>query len=556
RFSVTGEFSYDASGDYEDGIVREEDLDSFDISFFDPDGNLLRTYAYNHLTFPEFNFAFDTDMETILTDGIFTEPDGLNVGEKTAVDDGFTGLNLWSKSKATSSSLIHVDDWSGEFGFPLGYSSHEDIAFLTLTTQELIDTGKVGDTYLDDIQDTLDEIGSPIAVSLAGGEASEAAASNEGLTVSLNTNTDFAGPENALIEDEGTLLTFTLELSDAAPSGGLRVFVDSNIGQILNRLNLPAFVSSPQVENVNPDTIALSLDNSGFALTIDEGATSASLTLPIFDNTEPDTFMPEVFDGLVAAEFALQTEVSSEDQAVLGDPLSDYAIGNGTSTVLFADTVEQLSEGGAGSEGGEVFAGPGNDTVFGSDRDDLLDGGRGDDEIDGREGDDSIFGRADNDVIQGSQGNDTISGGIGDDLIAIDTFDAGGESAEGFESSDGTEGGEGSGGLGNDTIFGSDRDDLINGDVGDDVIDGRDGDDVINGGNGNDTIQGGGDNDTITGGFGNDLIAVDSLSQGGDDVVTYEFDWTGQIARFSVTGEFSYDASGDYEDGIVREEDL
>ncbi|WP_299489544.1 serine hydrolase domain-containing protein, partial [Acaryochloris sp. IP29b_bin.137] len=108
-FSVEGEFSYDLSESYEEWIVRAENLESFDISFFDPDGNLLRTYEDNHLTFPEFNFAFDTHTKQILTDGIFTEPDGLNVGEKTAVGDGFTGLNLWSKSKETSSSLIHVD---------------------------------------------------------------------------------------------------------------------------------------------------------------------------------------------------------------------------------------------------------------------------------------------------------------------------------------------------------------------------------------------------------------------------------------------------------------
>ncbi|MEM6252529.1 MAG: serine hydrolase [Cyanobacteria bacterium P01_D01_bin.156] len=168
EFSVAGEFSYDAgqSFNFEEGIVREEDLESFDISFFGPDGVLMRTYEDNHLTFPEFNFAFDTNTQQILTDGIFTEPDGLNVGEKTAVGDGFTGLNLWSKSKETSSSLIHFDDWSDEFGYEsIGYSTHEDIAFLTQTTAQLIETGKVGETYLDDIQDTLEELGSPIIVS-------------------------------------------------------------------------------------------------------------------------------------------------------------------------------------------------------------------------------------------------------------------------------------------------------------------------------------------------------------------------------------------------------
>ncbi|MEM1279581.1 MAG: serine hydrolase, partial [Cyanobacteria bacterium P01_H01_bin.152] len=166
EFRVEGEFSYDASALPTDGIVREENLESFDISFFGPDGLLLRTYEDNHLTFPEFNFAFDTGTRQVLTDGLFDGPDGINVGEKTAVGDGFTGLNFWSKSKETSPSLIHFDDWSDEFGYPpIGYSTHEDIAFLTRTTAELIETGNVGETYLDDIQDTLDELGSPILVS-------------------------------------------------------------------------------------------------------------------------------------------------------------------------------------------------------------------------------------------------------------------------------------------------------------------------------------------------------------------------------------------------------
>ncbi len=38
-----------------------------------------------------------------------------------------------------------------EFGFPLGFSSHEDVAFPTRTTQELIDTGRVGETYVDEL---------------------------------------------------------------------------------------------------------------------------------------------------------------------------------------------------------------------------------------------------------------------------------------------------------------------------------------------------------------------------------------------------------------------
>ena len=97
-YSAAGNFSYDEGQTYADGIVRRDDLTDFDISFFDPAGNLLRTYEDNHLTFDEFNFAFDTNTKQVLTDGLFDGPEGINVGEKTAVGDGFTGLNLWSKS--------------------------------------------------------------------------------------------------------------------------------------------------------------------------------------------------------------------------------------------------------------------------------------------------------------------------------------------------------------------------------------------------------------------------------------------------------------------------
>ncbi|MEM9212789.1 MAG: SGNH/GDSL hydrolase family protein [Cyanobacteria bacterium P01_F01_bin.150] len=231
-FSVEGTFSYDATQTFTDDIVREEDLLGFDISFFDPDGNLLRTYENNHLTFSEFNFAFDINNQQILTDGIFTEPDGLNVGEKTAVGDGFTGLNLWSKSKETSSSLIHVDDWSDEFGFPLGYSSHEDIAFLTLTTAELIETGKVGETYLDDIQDTLTELGQPIRVVPDGGLEAD----------SLDFESNFQGELSAgdVITDQFDDLTIevagdlTAMIFDSAnPTGGDYDLRSDTLGNVL-----------------------------------------------------------------------------------------------------------------------------------------------------------------------------------------------------------------------------------------------------------------------------------------------------------------------------------
>ena len=170
-FSAEGEFSYDEEDEsIEDGIVREEDLTSFDISFYDPEGNLLKTYEDNHLTFDEFNFAFDTETNEILQNGVYFGPTGLNVGEKTAVgDDEFTGLNLWSippynpKGEVPPPHL-HFDDWGDEFDFPSAFRYHEDIAFFTRDNEELLETGNVGETYVEQVQDNPDEEGERIEV--------------------------------------------------------------------------------------------------------------------------------------------------------------------------------------------------------------------------------------------------------------------------------------------------------------------------------------------------------------------------------------------------------
>lgn len=248
-------------------------------------------------------------------------------------------------------------------------------------------------------------------MTLTSSESSLASVQTEGPKniVSLSTSTNFAGTENAVVEDEGTLLTFSIELSEPSPAGGLRVFVDSDVGQILNRLNLPIFLANPQFENIDFGTIGLSLDNSGFAVTVNEGATSASLTIPVFNNQEPDTFLPATFDGLVAATFTLQTEVSTEDQVTIGT-LSDYIVGTGETTVLFADTASQLN--GQGTEGQVIVGTDGDDTIEGSANDDLIDGGAG------------------NDTISGNGGNDIIDGGTGDDVIAIDSFESSGSAPE------------------------------------------------------------------------------------------------------------------------------
>lgn len=75
-FTVEGTFSYDETDLPTDGVIRKDDLLSFDVSFYDPDDNLLRTYADNHLSYAGFNFNYDTATRMILQDGAYFEDMG------------------------------------------------------------------------------------------------------------------------------------------------------------------------------------------------------------------------------------------------------------------------------------------------------------------------------------------------------------------------------------------------------------------------------------------------------------------------------------------------
>ena len=145
-FGVSGSFGYDETQSYQDGIVRTDDLDFLNISFFAPDGTLLESYTDNHLD-PGVNFNFDTSTQEILQTGSYNEPDGLNLGapnfdRESGNDPALAaGLSFWSKPPRSSTPHLHVDDWADEFGFPIGFSP-------SITTQALVDTGRVGVAYL------------------------------------------------------------------------------------------------------------------------------------------------------------------------------------------------------------------------------------------------------------------------------------------------------------------------------------------------------------------------------------------------------------------------
>ncbi|MEM9002140.1 MAG: hypothetical protein AAGE59_01305 [Cyanobacteria bacterium P01_F01_bin.86] len=47
------------------------------------------------------------------------------------------------------------------------------------------------------------------------------------------------------------------------------MYVDSDVEQIINRLDLPGFAFNPALKNIALASFVTNLDNSGFALTID-----------------------------------------------------------------------------------------------------------------------------------------------------------------------------------------------------------------------------------------------------------------------------------------------
>ncbi|MDY7020043.1 MAG: hypothetical protein SWJ54_01610 [Cyanobacteriota bacterium] len=163
--------------------------------------------------------------------------------------------------------------------------------------------------------------------------------------VNFSTSTTFDGDLNALVENQRTELTVNFKLDEPAPVGGLKVYVDSDVEQIVNRLDLEGFEFRPNTENIDPSSIGTNADSSGFFLTIDEGEMTGSFSIDVLNNLEPTELLPETFDGLVEAEFSLVTPetITSEDAEFVGN-LSDYTINLevASSTVLFADKESQL----------------------------------------------------------------------------------------------------------------------------------------------------------------------------------------------------------------------
>ncbi len=152
-YRAEGSFSYDETKDYDNGIVRKDNLESFDIAFFDPEGNLIKEFIDNHLTYPDFNFNFDTKTATILQDGFFDEPNGIDIGEYVfdPASELADGLNFWSAAPTPNGvpvPHVHLTDWGNDFpDLDIGFGRHLDVAFFTRTTAQLLGDPTAGDEF-------------------------------------------------------------------------------------------------------------------------------------------------------------------------------------------------------------------------------------------------------------------------------------------------------------------------------------------------------------------------------------------------------------------------
>ncbi|MEM8604667.1 MAG: PEP-CTERM sorting domain-containing protein [Cyanobacteria bacterium P01_H01_bin.121] len=144
-YTAEGRFSFDDASIPADGIIRSEDVTSFEIAFFTPEGGLMESFADNQTT-PGFNFNFDTTTGEILQTGLWDTPTGINIG-------GIRGeqLNFFSvpNPKAdlfgddTPSPHVHLTDWGNDYadlpvGFDRGARPHLDIAFFNRTQAEVL----------------------------------------------------------------------------------------------------------------------------------------------------------------------------------------------------------------------------------------------------------------------------------------------------------------------------------------------------------------------------------------------------------------------------------
>ncbi|MCC5624391.1 bluetail domain-containing putative surface protein [Nostoc sp. CHAB 5715] len=211
-----------------------------------------------------------------------------------------------------------------------------------------------------------------------------------------------ANTEN-LVETQGTILTFSFELSEAPPPAGVTVYLKGNIAQSLTQLDLFAIAYS------GGDAPEGDFDFTGFYFNIKSKI--ATVTLPIFADgivESPQTVVYTLQPGTgytVNPSFSA-IAVNFFDNAIIGGVGNDNLIGNSANDNLIGNAGNDTLNGGAG-----------NDILIGGSGKDILIGGLGVDRFDYRNLADSLFSSFD--VINNFNAN------AGNDLFLVSTARAG-----------------------------------------------------------------------------------------------------------------------------------
>ncbi|MEL6385594.1 MAG: PEP-CTERM sorting domain-containing protein [Cyanobacteria bacterium J06626_18] len=144
-YTAEGRFSFDDASIPGDGIIRADDITTFDIAFFTPEGMLMEAFADNQTT-EGFNFNFDTTTGEILQTGRWDTPTGINIGGVREEQLNFFSVpnpkaDLFEDD--TPSPHVHLTDWGNDYpdlsvGFDRGTRPHLDVAFFNRTQAEVL----------------------------------------------------------------------------------------------------------------------------------------------------------------------------------------------------------------------------------------------------------------------------------------------------------------------------------------------------------------------------------------------------------------------------------
>ncbi|PSF37278.1 hypothetical protein C7H19_11210 [Aphanothece hegewaldii CCALA 016] len=226
------------------------------------------------------------------------------------------------------------------------------------------------------------------------------------LVTSSNPIFSIEATPTTLIEDEGTITTFTIRLiSGSIPSGGVDITIGSGVARSLGQFDI--LPPAPNAIFTGGRFVRGLTDNSGFVFKVEQNI--ATISLPIYDDPDLPPSDPNytINDdiGLVNLTFTLADGTNY-----------DVSPSANSVTLRLADTRTQLPP----TSGDDSLVGTsGNDTINGKAGNDTIDGSSGKDYLIGSSGKDYLIGGSGNDRLVGGSGNDTLTGGIGADRFTF-----------------------------------------------------------------------------------------------------------------------------------------